>query len=60
MAETNQKMSDLAWRRGQPRGIKGMRKINYPASPFHGDATPKLITGQFYGYLKVLGDAIHY
>jgi len=52
-------MSDLAWSRNQLRGIKEMRKINYPASPFHGKATPKLITGQFYGYLKVLGDATH-
>jgi hypothetical protein len=52
-------MSDLAWRREQPRVIKGIRKINYSASPFHGDANPKLITGQFYGYLKVLGDVIY-
>jgi hypothetical protein len=37
-----------------------MRKINYPTSLFHGAATLKLITGQFYGDLEILGNAIHY
>jgi hypothetical protein len=49
MRETNQKKSDQAWSRDQPMGRKRMRKINYPTSLFHGAATPKLITGQFYG-----------